>query len=1094
MVMRSVGFQLRTDGKAEVKNDFAEVRAAGSAAMSGVADAAEQAGERAERAQSASADRQIAKWKAMASAAKVASLAQDSRSTFDMALADRGSGSQFATVNLDRSTGAAKASADVFRPMIEAEEQMEARTRALLAAIEPVYAAQGRFNTAITEAKTLLDAGRISTDQYALAQDRAHAALDAATGATKRAELGAAAVITMQARVNAAGDNGFGGWAGSAERSASAFRALIAAEEELENRTRRMIQTIDPAAAAQDRFNAEIGEARSLVNAGTLSLDQYCTKLRQEQALLDAASAAQRRGAASTAAHRQAMQGLSFQAQDAFTQISMGTNPLSVLAIQGGQAAGQMANLGGRIGAVSTFLIGPWGLAITAGMLALGAFTDHMLKAGDAADKTKKAVTVQIGSIQALDAANKLLNDTLGQSVKNQAQVRAEAIGVANANIIAANAARDRAVQEINLAKAMLAQTAARSRQGGERSDVAAMSLSGDAEAIKKQEIALVALEGKIAATRRSRSQLITEDRRLTAEATADRADADAKLVVATGRTGDAERSLANIRRQGRLELAAGTLTQEGYQRRVEGGERALEAAQEADRKRGEGRTASLGRQAAAMQVNASASLDLARAYLTGGDAAIRAEAARKGLTDATRKGIEADAQVARQLQVMVGEDVAGAAKSVAAMRDETMARAAIRAQVEAGTVSAAGMAQAMTDEMALRPLLKLQTVAQGEALDVLNRVIREYRQVMAEAHEEEAKGNATRLIAASKDRVTEIRASILDMSGTPLAQAIAAARRAAEKEADTGKMTGADRDDFINSRIDEARAARAGELARYTLDALQTQTDSLALGERELQLLGANDNVRSIELEKLRLGQEIRRRFPEMAREDVDALLAGVDAIGEQNARLKIMAANLDEVRRFGSDFVDTVLDEDTWSSWGNAGRAMTSMIKQEFMKLALLNPLKNLINGNTDLPTLGGFFGGIGKIFGGNSGWSGGVTGPASLPDFNPIKTFDQISLPRFATGTEYASGGAAWVGEFGPEILNVPRGSRITPAGESRQIAANDRASSFAMPITIDATGADAAGLMRVERALAQLEQNIPGMVLTVMQDAQARRVIR
>jgi hypothetical protein len=403
-------------------------------------------------------------------------------------------------------------------------------------------------------------------------------------------------------------------------------------------------------------------------------------------------------------------------------------------------------------------------------------------------------------------------------------------------------------------------------------------------------------------------------------------------------------------------------------------------------------------------------------------------------------------------------------------------------------------MAQAMTDELALRPLLKLQTVAQGEALEVLNRVIGEYRQVLADAHAEEAKGNATRAIAASKDRVTEIRASILDMSGTPLAQAIAAARRAAEKEADAGKMVGPDRDTFINSRVDEARGARAAELARYTLDALQTQSDSLELGQRELQLLGANDNIRSIELEKLRLGQEIRRRFPEMAREDVDALLAGVDAIGEQNARMKIMAANLDEVRAFGGEFVDTVLSEDTWSSWGNAGKTMTGMIKQEFIKLALLNPLKNLVNGNSDAPTLGSLFGNVAKIFsGGGGGLSGGINAPASIGLVAPQASFGPITLPRFATGTEYASGGAAWVGENGPEIVDLPRGSRVTPAAESRQMAANDRMPSFNMPVSIDATGADAAGLMRVERSVDQLRADLPGMILTVFQDAKARRVI-
>ena len=44
MTIKSVGFQLRTDGKAEVKNDFAEVKAAGEDAMTVIAEAAEEAG------------------------------------------------------------------------------------------------------------------------------------------------------------------------------------------------------------------------------------------------------------------------------------------------------------------------------------------------------------------------------------------------------------------------------------------------------------------------------------------------------------------------------------------------------------------------------------------------------------------------------------------------------------------------------------------------------------------------------------------------------------------------------------------------------------------------------------------------------------------------------------------------------------------------------------------------------------------------------------------------------------------------------------------------------------------------------------------
>lgn len=38
--------------------------------------------------------------------------------------------------------------------------------------------------------------------------------------------------------------------------------------------------------------------------------------------------------------------------------------------------------------------------------------------------------------------------------------------------------------------------------------------------------------------------------------------------------------------------------------------------------------------------------------------------------------------------------------------------------------------------------------------------------------------------------------------------------------------------------------------------------------------------------------------------------------------------------------------------------------------------------------------------------------------------------VGLPRFAAGTDFAPGGAALVGERGPEIVNLPRGSQVVP----------------------------------------------------------------
>jgi hypothetical protein len=43
----------------------------------------------------------------------------------------------------------------------------------------------------------------------------------------------------------------------------------------------------------------------------------------------------------------------------------------------------------------------------------------------------------------------------------------------------------------------------------------------------------------------------------------------------------------------------------------------------------------------------------------------------------------------------------------------------------------------------------------------------------------------------------------------------------------------------------------------------------------------------------------------------------------------------------------------------------------------------------------------------------------------------------IPGFAGGTDNAPGGLSWVGEHGPELMNVPKGAQIIPSDVSRQI---------------------------------------------------------
>ena len=100
--------------------------------------------------------------------------------------------------------------------------------------------------------------------------------------------------------------------------------------------------------------------------------------------------------------------------------------------------------------------------------------------------------------------------------------------------------------------------------------------------------------------------------------------------------------------------------------------------------------------------------------------------------------------------------------------------------------------------------------------------------------------------------------------------------------------------------------------------------------------------------------------------------------------------------------------------------------------------------------------------------------------------------------ATGGPIPTGSWAVVGEAGPELAYAaPGGLGIFSNADSRQMlsapGAGGGATTVTIPISIDATGADAAGLARVERELARLREELPGQIVSTVQDASDRRIL-
>lgn len=95
---------------------------------------------------------------------------------------------------------------------------------------------------------------------------------------------------------------------------------------------------------------------------------------------------------------------------------------------------------------------------------------------------------------------------------------------------------------------------------------------------------------------------------------------------------------------------------------------------------------------------------------------------------------------------------------------------------------------------------------------------------------------------------------------------------------------------------------------------------------------------------------------------------------------------------------------------------------------------------------------------------------------------------NTPGYATGTNSAPPGLAWVGENGPELMQMAGGERIYPADISRNIAA--RLAGTTNSGVLDATAAAAASVVPAGgRDLGTIALNIGGRNLSLLGDASA-----
>lgn len=222
----------------------------------------------------------------------------------------------------------------------------------------------------------------------------------------------------------------------------------------------------------------------------------------------------------------------------------------------------------------------------------------------------------------------------------------------------------------------------------------------------------------------------------------------------------------------------------------------------------------------------------------------------------------------------------------------------------------------------------------------------------------------------------------------------------------------------------------------------------------------------------------EARRVGRELTPANIAQIQSEAAALGEAAAKadlLRFSYTNL--VQGPLQSFTSAIQNgSSAWDAFKKAGQNALNSISSKLMEMAAQNLWKSAFGGSGGGNILGSLFG-LGG--GGSPVMSGAGLGAGT----------GGLSFPMFAGGTNSAPGGWSIVGEKGPELMNVPRGAQILPNG----VSPGGGSVSAPVTINIDATGADPAGLQRVQVQLAQLESTIPNRVVAAVSDAKRRRVL-
>ena len=154
------------------------------------------------------------------------------------------------------------------------------------------------------------------------------------------------------------------------------FAAQVSGQAEL----KKLTDAVDSLRKEMEAFKAANGGVSAAVAGFSRNIGNASSHVQAYQKHLDAQAKAMRN-------HRQGTQQAGMQINDFVTSVSTGASPIQAFNQQIGQIGYAMSMMGGKMGAVGSFLAGPWSIAVIGAAMVLAPLIEGLLNTGDAAEK-----------------------------------------------------------------------------------------------------------------------------------------------------------------------------------------------------------------------------------------------------------------------------------------------------------------------------------------------------------------------------------------------------------------------------------------------------------------------------------------------------------------------------------------------------------------------------------------------------------------------------------------------------------------------------------------------------------------------------------